>query len=55
MECNCVCPLNLDFDISNLEFGTYIVQIQIIGRQKYDNINLIYDSNTNQTYPLIRI
>ncbi|MCL2596180.1 MAG: hypothetical protein FWD66_00655 [Paludibacter sp.] len=52
--CNCVCPYDLNFDIANLAFGTYIVQIQIIGFQKYNNVTLNYDSNTNQTNPLIR-
>jgi len=51
--CNCVCHFNLDFDIANLVFGSYVVKIQFDGQQLYDDINLIYDSNTNQTDPLI--
>ncbi|MCL2597749.1 MAG: hypothetical protein FWD66_08890 [Paludibacter sp.] len=53
MSCNCDCPYNLNFDIANLAFGSYVVKIQVDGQQLYDDISLIYDSNTNQTNPLI--
>jgi len=51
-ECNCVCPFILNFDIANLAFGSYVVKIQFDGEQQGNDINLIYDSNTNQTNQL---
>jgi hypothetical protein len=46
--CNCLCSYNLNFDIDNLTFGSYIVQIQFDGLPMFNSVNLIYDSTTNQ-------
>jgi hypothetical protein len=51
-NCNCLCSYNLNFDIDNLTFGSYIVQIQFDGLPMFNSVNLIYDSTTNQTNPL---